>query len=453
MMMMMANKQVFAETFLIIGLGQTGLSCARFLSEKGHVVAVMDTRKAPPALAELQKELPEVLVKTGGLVSDWMLRSDTIVLSPGVDPRLPEIRAAHEHGIEIIGDIELFTRYINEPVIAITGSNGKSTVTMMVAEMAVSAGKNVQVGGNIGVPALELIKEPAPDFYILELSSFQLETVSSLDAKVAVVLNISADHLDRYDNEQQYQNAKAKIYVGSGTMVINRDDAIVNSWSRKNRQQIGFTLNIPADNEFGIVKEGNKMYLAQGQQKLIDTEQLQITGKHNMANALAALAIGQAMSLPMTAMLQSICEYRGLPHRCQLVAKQQGIRWVNDSKATNIGACIAAIEGLVTHKNIILIAGGVGKNQQFSELRTIFSQHVKTVLLLGQDAKVIAENIPENVVKYHVHDMVDAIRQAKADAVEGDIVLLSPACASFDMYGSYAERGDSFIQAVQESVS
>ena len=452
-MTMMANKQVHAETFLIIGLGQTGLSCARFLSEKGHVVAVMDTRKVPPALAALQKELPEVLVQTGGLVSDWMLRSDTIVLSPGVDPRLPEIRAAHEHGIEIIGDIELFTRYINEPVIAITGSNGKSTVTTMVAEMAVSAGKNVQVGGNIGVPALELITEPAPDFYILELSSFQLETVSSLDAKVAVVLNISADHLDRYDNEQQYQNAKAKIYVGSGTMVINRDDVIVNNWSRKNRQQIGFTLNIPADNEFGIVKEGNKTYLAQGQQKLIDTEQLQITGKHNMANALAALAIGQAMSLPMTAMLQSICEYRGLPHRCQLVAKQQGIRWVNDSKATNIGACIAAIEGLVTHKNIILIAGGVGKNQQFSELRTIFSQHVKTVLLLGQDANVIAENIPENVVKYHVHDMVDAIRQAKADAVEGDIVLLSPACASFDMYGSYAERGDSFIQAVQESVS
>ncbi len=449
----MANKQLHAETFLIIGLGQTGLSCARFLVEKGHVVAVMDTRKKPPCLATLQTELPEVLVQTGGLISDWMCRSDTIVLSPGVDPRLPEIKAAREQGIEIIGDIELFTRYINEPMIAITGSNGKSTVTTMVAEMAVTAGKNVQVGGNLGVPALELITEPAPDFYILELSSFQLETVSSLNAHTAVVLNISADHLDRYDNEQQYQDAKAKVYVGSGTMVINRDDALVNNWSKDNRHQIGFTLNTPADNEFGIISEDGKTYLAQGQQKLIESEQLQITGQHNMANALAALALGQAMALPMTAMLQSIGEYRGLPHRCQLVAKQHGVRWVNDSKATNVGACIAAIEGLANHKNIILIAGGAGKDQAFSELSNVLSEHVKTILLIGQDANVIAQSVPKNVTQYHVEDMVDAIKQAKADAIEGDIVLLSPACASFDMYGSYAERGEHFIHAVEDQLS
>ena len=269
-MTMMANKQAQANTFLIIGLGQTGLSCARFLVEHGHIVAVMDTRDNPPALATLQTELPEVLVQTGGLTNDWMLRSDTIVLSPGIDPRLPEIKKARQQGIEIIGDIELFIRYVNEPVIAITGSNGKSTVTTMVAEMAVVAGKKVQVGGNLGVPALELITEPAPDFYILELSSFQLETVSSLDAQAAVVLNISPDHLDRYDSEQEYQKTKAKIYVGSGTMVINRDDPLVNSWSKENRHQIGFTLNTPADNEFGLVIENDKTYLAQGQQKLID---------------------------------------------------------------------------------------------------------------------------------------------------------------------------------------
>ena len=259
-MTIMANKQAQVNTFLIIGLGQTGLSCARFLVEHGHIVAVMDTRDNPPALATLQTELPEVLVQTGGLVNDWMLRSDTIVLSPGIDPRLPEIKIAQEQGIEIIGDIELFIRYVNEPVIAITGSNGKSTVTTMVAEMAVAAGKKVQVGGNLGVPALELITEPAPDFYILELSSFQLETVSSLDAQAAVVLNISPDHLDRYDSEQEYQKTKAKIYVGSGTMVINRDDPLVNSWSKENRRQIGFTLNTPADNEFGLVTENDKTY-------------------------------------------------------------------------------------------------------------------------------------------------------------------------------------------------
>ncbi|MFT7235140.1 MAG: UDP-N-acetylmuramoylalanine--D-glutamate ligase [Methylophagaceae bacterium] len=447
---MINNKQKFTETFLIIGLGQTGLSCARFLVKKGYVVAVMDTRDKPPALEVLQAELPEVLVRTGGLSHDWMLRSDTIILSPGVDPRLPEIKAARELGIEIIGDVELFTRYITEPVIAITGSNGKSTVTTMIAEMAVMAGKNVQVGGNLGVPALELIIEPGPDFYILELSSFQLETVSSLNAKAAVVLNISPDHLDRYDNLQQYQNAKAKIYVGSDTMIINRDDPVVNSWPRDDRRQIGFTLNTPKDNEFGLIRDEGQTYLAQGQQKLIDTEKLQITGKHNMANALAALALGNAMALPMGAMLQSISEYRGLPHRCQLVEKQDGIRWINDSKATNVGACIAAIEGLANNKNIILIAGGIAKDQEFSALNPVLSEYVKTILIIGQDAKLIAESVPDNVMQYYCQDMASALEQAKLEAVKGDTVLLSPACASFDMYDNYIKRGDSFIHSVEE---
>lgn len=448
----MANQQLKANTYLIIGLGQTGLSCARFLTKKGHAVAVMDTREKPPSLITLQTELPEILVHTGGLIDDWMQRSDVIILSPGVDPRLAEIKAARERGTEIIGDIELFTRYIKEPVIAITGSNGKSTVTTMLAEMAVMAGKSVQVGGNLGVPALELITEPVPDFYILELSSFQLETVSSLNAYAAAVLNISPDHLDRYDNVQQYRNAKARIYAGSGTMIINRDDATVKGWANSNREQITFTLNAPVDNEFGVINDKGKTYLAQGQQKLIDSELLQITGKHNMANALAALALGQAMALPMPAMLQAISEYRGLPHRCQLVLKQNGIRWVNDSKATNIGACIAAIEGLVTMRNIILIAGGAGKQQQFSDLNNVLAQHVKCIILIGQDAKLIAESVPDDVQCYFAQDMVDTIQYAKSTAVKGDIVLLSPACASLDMYNSYAQRGDDFISAVEAEV-
>ena len=448
-MTIMGQKKMQTQSFLIICLGQTGLSCARFLLEQGHTVAMMDTRKKPPCLDIVQNELPEILVQTGGLNLDLMLKNDIIVLSPGVDPRLPEIKAAREQQIEIIGDIELFIRYINEPVIAITGSNGKSTVTTMLAEMAVMAGKQVQVGGNLGVPALALITDQAPDFYILELSSFQLETVSSLDAYAAVVLNISPDHLDRYDDAQQYQEAKAKVYVGSGTMIINRDDDLVNSWSSESRDQLGFTLQTPADNEFGIIEQDDVNYLAYGQQTLISITELHVTGEHNIANALAALALGQAMELPMPAMLEAVKQYRGLPHRCQLVRQDQGIQWINDSKATNVGACIAAIDGLASDRNIILIAGGEGKEQAFADLTPILEAAVKSLVLIGQDAQKIADVTPPSVEQQSARSMSDAVNKAQSVAKNGDIVLLSPACASFDMYNSYGERGDAFIQAVE----
>ena len=448
-MTIMGQKKMQTQAFLIIGLGQTGLSCARFLLEQGHAVSMMDTREQPPCLDIVQNELPEVLVQTGGLNLGLMLKSDIIVLSPGVDPRLPEIKAAREQQIEIIGDIELFTRSINEPVIGITGSNGKSTVTTMLAEMAVMAGKQVQVGGNLGLPALALITDPAPDFYILELSSFQLETVSSLDAYAAVVLNMSPDHLDRYDDVQQYQDTKAKIYIGSGTMIINRDDELVNSWSSESRNQLGFTLQSPADNEFGIIEQGDVTYLAHGQQTLISTAELQVRGEHNIANALAALALGQTMQLPMPAMLEAVKQYHGLPHRCQRVGQQQGVEWINDSKATNVGACIAAIEGLASERNIILIAGGEGKEQAFADLVPIFESNVKGLILIGQDAQKIADITPASVDQKSARNMTEAVKKAEAIAETGDIVLLSPACASFDMYNSYSERGDAFIQAVE----
>jgi UDP-N-acetylmuramoylalanine--D-glutamate ligase len=448
-MTIMGQKKMQTQAFLIIGLGQTGLSCARFLLEQGHAVAMMDTREKPPCLEIVQNDHPEVLIQTGGLNLDLMLKSDIIILSPGVDPRLPEIKAAREQQIEIIGDIELFIRYINEPVIAITGSNGKSTVTTMLAEMAVMAGKKVQVGGNLGIPALALITDPAPDFYILELSSFQLETVSSLGAYAAVVLNISPDHLDRYDDAQQYQDAKAKIYVGSGTMIINRDDALVNSWSIESRNQLGFTLQTPAENEFGVIEKDDVTYLAYGRQTLISIAELHVTGDHNIANALAALALGQAMQLPMPAMLEAVKQYSGLPHRCQLVAQKHGIQWINDSKATNVGACIAAIEGLASDRNIILIAGGEGKEQAFADLTPTFESSVKGLVLIGQDAKLIADITPASINQQSARNMSDAVNKAKAIAETGDIVLLSPACASFDMYNSYGQRGDAFIQAVE----
>jgi UDP-N-acetylmuramoylalanine--D-glutamate ligase len=452
-MINMENKTEHKHSFLIIGLGQTGLSCARFLVQQGYAVAIMDTREQPPLLSIVQQELPDLLVNTGGLISEWMLKSDTIVLSPGVDPRLPEIKAARDAGIEIIGDIELFARHANASIIAITGSNGKSTVTTMIAEMAVTAGKQVQVGGNLGTPALELIIEPAPDFYILELSSFQLETVASLDATVSVVLNISPDHLDRYDSEQQYQDAKANIYNGSGAMVINRDDVLVSSWAITSRDQIGFTLDRPVDNDFGLIRQNGNDWLAQGSHPLLAVEDLYVVGKHNVSNTLAALAIGSAMALAMPAMLTAIQSYRGLPHRCYLVTEYQGVRWIDDSKATNIGACLAAIEGLADSGNIILIAGGVAKDQDFSALTEALSKHVKVIILFGQDAELIAQVVPDNVQRIDASDMDDAVAKAQQLASKGDSVLLSPACASFDMFTSYIERGEHFTQAVKELIA
>jgi len=449
----MANQEQYRQSFLIVGIGQTGLSCARFLVSQGYAVAIMDTREQPPALSTLQAELPEVLVKTGGLLRDWLLKSDTIVLSPGVDPRLPEIKDARDSGVEIVGDIELFARYANAPIIAITGSNGKSTVTTMLAEMAVTAGKQVQVGGNLGTPALELIVEPAPDLYILELSSFQLETVESLNAYAAVVLNVSPDHLDRYDSEQAYQDAKAKIYAGTGVKIINQDDPIVNSWSTEQRKQISFTLSQPQDNDFGLINKNAQLWLAQGKQALLAVNDLKIAGKHNVANALAALSLGSAIGLPIPAMLTAIQSYRGLPHRCYLVAEDQGVRWLDDSKATNVGACLAAIEGLADSGNIILIAGGVAKDQDFSALTDALKHHVRAVVLLGQDAQLIADVTPDNVQQISAIDMTDAVSKAQQIAHSGDNVLLSPACASFDMFSGYIERGEKYAQAVKEVIA
>lgn len=448
-----ANQEQHRQSFLIVGLGETGLSCARFLVSQGYAVAVMDTREQPPALSTLQSELPEVLVKTGGLLRDWLLKSDTIVLSPGVDPRMPEIKDARDSGVEVVGDIELFTRYANAPIVAITGSNGKSTVTTMLAEMAVTAGMQAQVGGNLGTPALDLIVEPAPDLYILELSSFQLETVESLNASAAVVLNISPDHLDRYDSEQAYQDAKAKIYAGSGVKIINRDDPIVNSWSTDQRKQISFTLEQPHNNDFGLINKNGELWLAQGKQALLAINDLKIAGKHNVANVLAALALGCAIGLSMPAMLTAIQSYRGLSHRCYLVAEHQGVRWLDDSKATNVGACLAAIEGLADSGNIILIAGGVAKDQDFSALTVALKHHVKAIVLLGQDAQLIADVTPESVKQISASDMDDAVSKAQQIAHSGDNVLLSPACASFDMFTGYIERGEKFAQAVKEVIA
>ena len=452
-MTVMSQAKVDRKAYLIIGLGKTGLSCARFLIEQGHAVAIMDTRQNPPYIDIVHNELPEVLIHKTGLNLKLMLKSEVIVLSPGVDPRLSEIKAVRKHNIEIIGDIELFARSINQPVIAITGSNGKSTVTTMLTEMAIMAGKDIKVGGNIGIPALDLIADSEPDFYILELSSFQLETVSSLNAYASVVLNISPDHLDRYDDIEQYQKTKAKIHIGSGVIIVNRDDNLSCNCAVGFQNKTGFTLHKPVGNDFGIDEEGGVTYLAQGMVKLLPVSDIKVTGDHNISNVLAALALGNAMQLPMKTMLEALKQYSGLAHRCQLVAEENGIQWVNDSKATNVAASIAAIKGLGYGRNIVLIAGGVAKEQGFSDLTPFFDLHLKSLLLIGQDAKKISEVTAINIPQEIARNMSDAVKKAKKIATKGDVVLLSPACASFDMYDNYEKRGDAFIEAVEAQLS
>ena len=300
-------------------------------------------------------------------------------------------------GTEVVGDIELFARNVDAPVIAITGSNGKSTVTSLLGEMAKAAGLDVRVGGNIGVPALDLLHEPRPDLYVLELSSFQLETTESLNACAAAILNISEDHMDRYADLNDYTAAKAKVYYGTGTLVVNLDDKRVMATAnltRQGRNLSGFTTSTPKEKQFGICNKDNEDYLCFGTERLIAVSELKIKGQHNIANALAALALGQEANIPLAAMLVALKEFSGLPHRSQWVAEKNGVSWYNDSKATNVGAAIAAINGIKANR-IILIAGGQAKGQDFSPLKEVVKNKVKHLVLLGEDAELLNNELSD----------------------------------------------------------
>lgn len=447
-MMTQAHNHNPMQNCLVIGLGQTGLSCARFLREQGMNVAVMDSREAPPALEALQQCYPDVVVRTGGFDSSWLASADLVVLSPGIDPRTECIATAREQGVEIIGDIELFARFAKAPIVAITGSNGKSTVTTLVSQMAETAGKQVKTGGNIGTPALDLLDGEIPDFYVLELSSFQLETVRSLNALAATVLNVSPDHLDRYDSLTAYREAKQRIFNGDGVRIINLDDAQVAVMRDDASQQLTFSLT-GSQADFHLIQEAGEQWIAQRQEKLLQTEQLAITGAHNYANALAALALASVMALPMPAMLTALSQFKGLPHRCRLVRLHQGVRWLNDSKATNVGATMAAIQGLAARGPIILIAGGHAKGQDFTPLTAVLREAVKAVVLIGEDASAIAACVPASVICQDADSLQHAVAIAADEAEAGDAVLMSPACASFDMFKGFADRGEQFEQLVR----
>jgi UDP-N-acetylmuramoylalanine--D-glutamate ligase len=437
------------DLHVVIGLGVTGLSCARFLAEQGIPVAVTDTRDNPPQYAALKQHCPDVPVSLGGLDDKLLAKATCIVISPGMALSEPAIAKYKERGVPIIGDVELFAQYVKAPVIAITGTNAKSTVTTLVGMMAAKAGYRVQVGGNLGVPVLDLLAEqPDTNLYVLELSSFQLETTYSLKPKVATVLNVTPDHMDRYGTLADYKRAKHQIYNECDIAVCNRDDDLTEA---DHNRKVHFTMRVPGKNEYGLIVKNGIAYLGHGDICLLPVDKLQIRGRHNQANALAALAIGDSFGFPQDAMLDVLQNFKGLLHRCQFIRELNGVRWYNDSKGTNVGATNAAIEGLGNdiEGKIVLIAGGVGKNADFSSMLPIIKKYVRHVVLIGEAASELASLIGASVPCSLATSMDEAVVQAKLAAKEKDCVLLSPACASFDMFKNYEHRGEVFTKAVE----
>ncbi|MBF8268343.1 MAG: UDP-N-acetylmuramoylalanine/D-glutamate ligase [Gammaproteobacteria bacterium] len=433
---------------VILGLGKTGISCARFFSGRNMALALMDSRMQPPGLEMAKNSFPEIPVYLGQFDQNVLLSARELIVSPGIPISDPAISLATSAGVAVAGDIEIFCRHATSPIVAVTGSNGKSTVASLIHKMIEASGRSAKLGGNIGTPALDLLQGPEPEFYVLELSSFQLETTSSLDAAAAVVLNISEDHMDRYANLQEYAIAKFRIYDGSGTLVINLDDKMVGTYFRKNRKSICFTAMEPDKNTYGVRKLAGQEVIAWGDDVICPVKDIPIQGRHNIANTLAALSLGTAIGLPMPGMLAGLRDFVGLPHRCQWLQRINGVDWYNDSKGTNVGASCAAIEGLAGDNNLILIAGGDGKGADFAPLASAVVGRVRAAILIGRDAQRLAAVLGKVTAVYFALDMDAAVRLAHEQSRPQDIVLLSPACASLDMFSDYQHRGAVFAQAV-----
>ncbi len=446
--------QVIASSKLkaVIGTGVTGLSVARYLARRHEAFMLFDTREQPPQLAQVEAEFSQVPLHLGPLDTERLLLADEIIVSPGIALTDPALVAARQAGIPLIGDITLFIREARAPLIAITGSNAKSTVTTLVGDMAKNAGLRVGIGGNLGTPALELLDD-GMQLYVLELSSFQLETVERLGAKVACILNISADHLDRYPDMQAYHAAKLRVYYGAERLVFNRRDPLTQPPLAQGAKPI--TFGGPAEfHHFGVLEEAGETWLAWQFTPLLPASALRIRGKHNLDNALAALALGHAAGLPMEAMLDTLREFRGLPHRCEWVTAKNGVDFFNDSKGTNIGATIAAVQGLERQPaQLVLIAGGEGKGADFRELIPVLIGRVRALVLIGRDACLLEQAVDDQIPVIHAMSMKEAVTAAYGAAQPGDAVLLSPACASFDMFDNYAHRGREFCAAAEALAS
>lgn len=437
---------------LVVGLGKTGLSCARYLHRQRVPVAIIDSRRTPPGLEEARREMPDMALFLGGFDSEVISAAERLIVSPGVSLREPAIADAVADGVPVLGDVELFAQAAHAPVAAITGSNGKSTVTTLLGQMARLTGIGVAVGGNLGQPALDLLDEGV-ELYVLELSSFQLESTRSLHAKVAAVLNISADHMDRYEDFAEYAAAKARILTGAQNAVLNLDDPRVRAMGGVAGRDIGFRLGVPSGPwDFGLIERKGETWISRGNSPLLPVGEVAAKGHHNLANALAALAMGQACGLPEVAMLEALRTFRGLPHRTALVSSKGGVDWYDDSKGTNPGATVAALDGLIDpagSARAVLIAGGDCKGADFTPLASTVERAARAVVLIGRDAQMIERVLDGLVTIRYANDMTDAVRLAFDEAQPGDCVLLSPACASFDMFESYAHRGRAFAAAVE----
>jgi UDP-N-acetylmuramoylalanine--D-glutamate ligase len=431
---------------VIVGLGRTGVSCARHLAARGHRLVVTDTRESPPGLAELRRLVPAAATALGGFDPAVLDGADQVVVSPGVSLAEPFLRQAAARGLDLVGDIELFAREAGGRVIGITGTNGKSTVTTLVGEFAKAAGIEVRVGGNLGVPALDLLEGPPAAMYVLELSSYQLETTHSLQLEAGAVLNVTPDHLDRYRDLAEYAAAKARIFERCGTAIVNLDDEVVVCMPRPGQRRIGFSLR-RHDADFRLLPKDGEDWLAAGSVPLLPVAALRLPGRHNAANALAALAIGSVAGIPAEAMTGVLRRFEGLPHRSQLVADRQGVRWIDDSKGTNVGATGAAIAGL--DGPLVLIAGGDGKGQDFGPLAAACRGKVRHAVLIGRDARLLEAALAGSCEVSLAGTLEDAVALAAGMARPGDAVLLSPACASFDMFRDYAHRGEVFTAAVR----
>ena len=437
---------------VIVGLGRTGFSCARYLHARGWRLAVTDTRQKPPEAARLTELDARIPVSVGGLDSRLLEGADLVVASPGVSLAEPFFVEARRRGADVVGDIELFARVADAPVVGITGTNGKSTVTTLVGRMAERAGLRVRVGGNLGEPALDLLVPPlanAPtQLYVLELSSFQLEATTSLALEAAVVLNVTPDHLDRYASVDEYAAAKARIFARCNTAVINLDDPLVVRMPRPGQKTVSFSLRASVGADYEVSTRDGEWWLTRRDEPLMPVAAMKIKGLHNAANALASLALGDALGLPMPAMLDELAAFTGLPHRSQWVADVRGVTYINDSKGTNVGATIAAVSGM--QGPLIMIAGGDGKNQDFSELAAVFRGKVRHTVLIGRDAAAVARALQGVCTLETCGSLEEAVRAAARAAQPGDTVLLSPACASLDMFRDYTHRGAVFTQAVKE---
>ncbi|HEX9405294.1 MAG TPA: UDP-N-acetylmuramoyl-L-alanine--D-glutamate ligase [Steroidobacteraceae bacterium] len=433
---------------VVVGLGKTGASCLRHLAKRGIPVSATDTRRTPPGLAELGGLANSLDLRLGGFDLSLLDGASQVLMSPGVSLDEPIARAARDRGIDVLGDVELFARNVQAPVIGITGTNGKSTVTSLVARMAAAAGRTVLAGGNLGEPALDLLEQPTPDLYVLELSSFQLETTYSLRLQAAVVLNVTADHLDRYPSVAAYALAKSRIFAHAATVVLNVDDPLVAAM-RGGTPKRTVTFSIERrDADFSLLQSGARTLLARRGEGLLDVSRMKITGLHNAANALAALALGGAVGLPTAAMIDALVSFPGLPHRSEWIADAAGVRYIDDSKGTNVGATIAAVAGMPGP--LVMIAGGEGKGQDFTPLGPAFRGKVRHAVLIGKDAPAVAAALAGVCTTETVASMQEAVAAAARIARAGDTVLLSPACASLDMFRDYGHRGDVFADAVRE---